>query len=126
MARIRAGTEDSVAAEVFRANVSALMSQARQVEVRREDIAAKARISLRSLGYQLQGKHSPTLRTIEAVASAFGLQPWQLLLPGLSVDLLLDKSVAHTLGAYLSASAPERHAIDKVVDLLEHRQRRAT
>ena len=40
-------------------------------------------LNQRTIGYILSDTHSPGLKQIEAIAAAFGIQPWQLLVPGL-------------------------------------------
>lgn len=40
-------------------------------------------IDQRTVGRILNGEHSPQLKQIEAIAQAFDLMPWQLLVPNL-------------------------------------------
>jgi hypothetical protein len=90
----------------FRANVKALREGARRRDgrlVSLEEIAKEANISKRTLMYQLaqnpdDGGNAPTLRTVHAVAKRFGLQDWQVLLPDLVADLLLNPQISEKLG----------------------------
>ena len=46
-------------------------------------LAKRCGIDQRTVGRILNAEHSPQLKQIEAIAAAFGLQSWQLLVPGL-------------------------------------------
>ena len=46
-------------------------------------LGKKCGIDQRTVGRILNEEHSPQLKQIEALASAFGLLSWQLLVPGL-------------------------------------------
>ena len=46
-------------------------------------LGKKCGIDQRTVGRILNEEHSPQLKQIEAIASAFGLSPWQILIPGL-------------------------------------------
>lgn len=50
---------------------------------RPKDLAAHLSVSLSQAQRILSGAHGFTLETIETVARAFNLAPWQLLVPGL-------------------------------------------
>ena len=46
-------------------------------------LGKRARIDQRTVGRILHCEHSPTLKQVDALAHAFGLLPWQLLVPNL-------------------------------------------
>lgn len=70
--------------------------------------------SLRTLAHARDGEHSMTLRTLQKIATAFGLEPWQLLIPDLPAELALDKRLAQTVRDYLKAHPAGKEAIEKV------------
>ena len=70
--------------------------------------------SLRTLAHARGATHSMTLRTLQRLAAAFGLEPWQLLLPDLPAELALDKRLAQTVRAYIAANAGGQKAIEAV------------
>lgn len=72
----------------------------------------------------LASSTSPTLATVEAIAKAFGLEAWQLLLPDLPADSLLDERVSRSITAYLAADSSERKALDNVLELIRSRHPR--
>jgi transcriptional regulator with XRE-family HTH domain len=47
------------------------------------DVAKRSGLDQTTVGRMKRGSHSPQLKHVEAVAAAFGLQAWQLLVPGL-------------------------------------------
>lgn len=70
--------------------------------------------SLRTLAHAREAEHSMTLRTLQKLAAAFGLEPWQLLIPDLPAELALDKRLAQTIRDYLTAHPAGKEAIEKV------------
>lgn len=70
--------------------------------------------SLRTLAHARGATHSMTLRTLEKLAAAFGLDPWQLLIEDLPAELALDKRLAQTVRDYLKAHPAGQEAIEKV------------
>lgn len=58
----------------------------------------------------------PRLSTIEAVAREFGLEPWRLLLPGLTEEALLDPGLAKMILSYSKTSPERRHVLEAVLD----------
>lgn len=71
--------------------------------------------ALRTLAHARDAQHSMTLRTLGRIAAAFGLEPWQLLIPDLPAELALNKRLAQTVRDYLTAPTKEaREAIETV------------
>jgi hypothetical protein len=70
--------------------------------------------ALRTLAHARSAQHSMTLRTLGRVATAFGLEPWQLLIPDLPAELALDRRLAQTVRDYLKAHDTGRQAIETV------------
>lgn len=125
LARRKPPLEEVAAVKQFRTNVRACLAVATNGhKVTQEEIAKRAGLSLRALGYQLSGeaKNAPTLRTLQGLANAFGLEPWQLLLPDLPTALILNPAtrakVRTTIQRYLSADDSDRDLVDKVASKL--------
>lgn len=79
------------AKEVLRHNLTALMS-AHPILRDRKAIKTRTGVSERSIGYMLQpDAGNPTLANLEAVAGAFHLDVWELLMPGLDVKQIAMK-----------------------------------
>lgn len=49
-------------------------------------VGKRSKIDQRTVGRILNCENSPTLKQIDALAEAFGLLPWQLLVPGLDPE----------------------------------------
>lgn len=70
------------AAQVLADNLRSLMSQHADMKTQAK-VAKRASMDQRTVGRILNKEHSPTLKQIDGLASAFGLLPWQLLVPNL-------------------------------------------
>lgn len=99
-------------AEVVASNVEALVDLA-QASGRPIHKLPRG-FSLRTLAHARGANHSMTLRTLGRIAAAFGLEPWQLLIPDLPAELALDRRLAQTVRDYLTAHKTGRTAIETV------------
>jgi hypothetical protein len=100
-------------AEVVASNVQALVDLAQSSG--RPIHKLPRGFSLRTLAHARDAQHSMTLRTLGRIATAFGLEPWQLLIPDLPAELALDRRLAQTVRDYLTAPTKEaRQAIETV------------
>lgn len=100
-------------AEVVASNVQALVDLAQSSG--RPIHKLPRGFSLRTLAHARDAQHSMTLRTLGRIATAFGLEPWQLLIPDLPAELALDRRLAQTVRDYLTAPTKEaREAIETV------------
>lgn len=68
--------------QLFARNVKALM-KAHPVLSSQAAVSRHAGMDQRTVGRIVNCEHAPTLVQIEKLARAFGLQPWQLFVPGL-------------------------------------------
>lgn len=81
-------------ADILVDNLKSLM---RSTKTTRPALAKKSKVSSRMIAYILSKERVPTVETIEALSSAFGLKSWQLLVPGISpgiankADALINK-----------------------------------
>lgn len=82
------------AASVLSVNLAALMS-AHEGLGTQAAVAKRSGMDQRTVGRILNREHSPTLRQIDGLAAAFGLLPWQLLVPQL--DALNPPAVSLTM-----------------------------
>ncbi len=74
------------AREILNSNLRALMA-AHPILKDRKAIKARTGVSPRTIGYMLQPEvGNPTLANLEAVATAFHLDVWELLMPGLDIS----------------------------------------
>lgn len=79
------------AGSVLAHNLKALMA-AHPVLRDRKAIKTRTGVSERTVGYMLQPEDgNPTLSNMEAVAGAFHLEVWELLMPGLDVAKITMK-----------------------------------
>lgn len=84
---------------------------------KQEQLAAKAGVSQRSVSNLLRPEtHSPTLETVDAVAKAFGLNLWHLILPSLPEDLENDTSIREVYEAFRASSHEGRAHILQVAE----------
>lgn len=88
-------TEDLALVRVFKENLRALVAALRAgapagQHLTQKELAKRLRISLRNFKNLIEGNHAPTLRTIESIAQGLQVDPWQLFVPGLRTELVLD------------------------------------
>lgn len=84
------------------------------------ELAKRAKISQRAIGYLLnykdeQDRH-PTTQTIEAVAAAFGIPVWQLMIPDIPYDLLVSRRFEKLIENYVEASPDGRASVERVAE----------
>lgn len=84
------------ALSVLKQNLTALYKLHPKIKGNRPLLAAKAGISDGSLGQMLRGAGNPTLENIEAVATYFHLEVWELLLPGLDAKAAVGKGMSES------------------------------
>ena len=70
------------AARVLADNLRALMNRSAELPTQKA-VAKRSGMDQTTVGRILNCKHSPTLKQIDGLADAFGLLPWQLLVPSL-------------------------------------------
>lgn len=108
---------------VFSRNVSLLVQQRQQANPRLtvEQIAKDLNISKRNLTNLRAGAHAATLETLDAVAAGVAMEPWELLLPDLPAQILLNPKVAKHIREYLRADTRVQEAIEDVADAIIRR-----
>jgi len=81
----RTPTAPTTLTHLFRENLRKLMHADRQLNSQPR-LAAASKVAQTSVGRILRGQQSPTLDMVHKIAAAFGLEPWQLLVPELEPD----------------------------------------
>lgn len=80
------------------------------------DLAGKSGVSQTMISSVLNTRSSCSVETADALAHAFGLNSWHLLMPGLTEDLLKSKAVQKLLETYVNASAEGKALIDAMAE----------
>lgn len=80
------------------------------------DLAAKAKVSQRQISNILSQATSCSVETADALAAAFGLQGWHLLLPNLPDDLAESPSIARLVEAYIGSDPAGRAYLNSIAD----------
>jgi len=84
------------------------------------DVATRAGISQRAVGYLInykdgQDRH-PTTQTVQAIAAAFGVEAWQLILPNLPMELVQSKRFTKLIENYRDAPDTGRAQVERIAD----------
>lgn len=98
-------------ADTLVTNLKALI---RETEMTIPALAEKSGVSARMIGYLLAGERTPTIEVADALAKPFDLTGWQLLIPGLRIDLAKAGKLEQLVHNYSSASDEGRKYIDRV------------
>lgn len=75
-------------------------------------LAEKSGVSQTMISSVLGEKSGCSVETADALAHAFGLTGWHLLMPNLTEDLLKSKAVQRLLESYVNATAEGQALID--------------
>lgn len=78
------------------------------------ELAGKSGVSQTMISSVLNARSSCSIETADALAQAFGLTSWHLLMPGLTEDLLKSKAVQRLLESYVSATPDGKTLIDAI------------
>lgn len=69
---------------VFSDNLSRLMRQKPETDTTSKvALLTRGKLSYKTIERIVKQEHEPTIETVEAIAKVFGLEPWQMLIPGL-------------------------------------------
>jgi len=98
-------------------NVRRLMEAAADTQAK---VAKRAGLAQRSVGnvvtYGTTHETSPTLRTVDGIADAYGVPVWMLLLDQVPLEVLQSPELARLIDNYIKAPASARANIDRVAD----------
>ena len=85
-------------------------------------LAQRAGVSQRAIGdlmtYGRGHFKNPTVRTVDAIAAAYSVAPWALLLPNFPSDPAVLQSVSTLLGNYLDLETGDRETVDRLVSAM--------
>lgn len=95
------------------ANVRALMDRR---ELTQMQLCAKSGVSQRHISNLINAKGGPGAEVLDAVASAFGLPGWLLMIPGLSVEILDSHSIPLLVESFISAGPEGRELIARLAE----------
>ena len=84
------------------------------------ELAGKSGVSQTMISSILGQKSGCAVETADALAHAFGLTGWHMLMPGLSEDLLKSKAVQKLLETYVNASPEGQAFMDAVAARESH------
>lgn len=111
------------AAEALRTNLRVLAERAKQDR----DLTSRGngQFTPKTLNNVVNGRHAPTLETLQKIADAFGIEVWQLLLPEFHAGLLLDPQIGRVMRAYATADEEGREMFTRTASLIERSRRAA-
>jgi len=79
-------------------------------------LASKCDISDRMIGMILKESSSVTIEKLNIVAKPFGLEGWQLLIPGLKLDQIEPRKLTKLVTNYTATNSEGRKYIDRVAE----------
>ena len=108
----RPNTRDSLAA-----NLRLLMDMA---HLDQPKLAKLSGVSQKTISNMVNRRTAPTLDKVEAVANAFGLTAWHLILPDLPKELVSGGRIEQMVSRYLHANPAERDYVDLILSRTSH------
>ena len=110
---------DSRATRALAVNVRNLM-EAHSPKLSQAALAQRAGVSQRAISYlvnyrDVQDRH-PGTDTAEAVAGAFGIPLWQILIPDIPLEVLLSGQLTKLVENYRDAPPEGRASVDRVAE----------
>lgn len=85
-------------------------------KISKQTLAEKSGVSERMIGYILAKERKPTIEIAEMLAQPFGLTSWQIIMPGLPVELTNGDNLEKLYENYAHSSADGREYIDRVAE----------
>lgn len=79
-------------------------------------LAKRARLPQSSIMNILSGKHAISIDKADAIAAAYGLEGWHLLLRDLPNELQGSPAISKLVDAYIKTSKDGRDLIDKLAE----------
>ncbi|WP_027159139.1 helix-turn-helix domain-containing protein [Methylobacter luteus] len=103
--------------EIIAANLSLLMQH--HGNIRQAALAQNTGISQRTISNVLRHDNTDniTTKTIKALAEYFGIAPYHLMIPNLTIDELTSKQIEQIISAYLKASPEGRENIKRIAEI---------
>jgi transcriptional regulator with XRE-family HTH domain len=90
-----------------------------------EDVARLSGVSKKSINNMLNERHAPNLDHVDAVARVFGLNLWQIIMPGLPDEIATSHRLDELIARYGQADDRGRESIDRVAEIAsEYREKK--
>ncbi len=85
------------------------------------ELAKEAGISQSAVGFLLRysdmNDRHPTTSTVEAIAKAFSIRAWQLMIPDAPLELLLSQQLEKHTMDYMQVGPEGREAVDRITEV---------
>lgn len=94
-------------------NLRALM---RASKIKTPQLATQSGVSLRMIKYILSGERKPTVELADALAKPFGITGWQIIMPGLPIELAKSGRLDKLIHNYSESQEKGRTYIDSVAE----------
>lgn len=94
-------------------NLRALMEA---TGIKKPELAKKSGVSERMIAYLMAKERTPTVDVAEALGKVFGLTGWQLILPGLPIELAKNGRLEKLVKNYSKLSVNGREFVDRVAE----------
>jgi transcriptional regulator with XRE-family HTH domain len=95
------------------ANLRTLMQER---EWSQTDVAKKTGVSQRQISYMLSCTTSASFETLSAVAGAFGVPGWLLMIDGLSSELLASPRIPLLVASFRDAGPDGRELVERLAE----------
>lgn len=80
------------------------------------EVSSRSGVSSKTVNNMRNAKHTSTVENADKVAAVFGLDGWQLIIPGLPHDLLESKDLKSAIANYAAADKGGRDNIGRVAE----------
>jgi transcriptional regulator with XRE-family HTH domain len=80
------------------------------------DLARKSGVNQKTISNIVHGKNAPNLDKVDAIAKAFGLDAWHLILPNLPEEIANGGAIAQLVENFLASDSESRKYINHVAE----------
>lgn len=81
------------------------------------EVAKQSGVDKKTINNLLHGRFDPRLDKVEAVARVFGLNAWQLIVPGMAESQIEDGKLQDILDSYAMTDSAGRDSIASVAEM---------
>lgn len=99
--------------ETLARNLNYLMAK---YDYSEKEMERRCGVSSKTINNMRNAKHKPTVANTDKVASVFGLDGWQLIIPGLPDDLIESKSLKQIVSNYAASDQEGRETVARVAE----------
>lgn len=79
-------------------------------------LAKRSGVSAKTINNMTNTRYNVTLDSVDAVARAFGLSGWHLIMPNLPADLIESRSLENLVTRYAGLPAEGRDQVERTAD----------